>query len=79
MWYSNDMTTNNEIKLSEMNFSEISDLLTKANKKCASAHSDWLRSTLDTDTLGRKEAFAEYKRCQDESFRISKMARLLKK
>ena len=74
MWYSNDMTTNNE-----MNFSEISDLLTKANKKCASAHSDWLRSTLDTDTLGRKEAFAEYKRCQDESFRISKMARLLKK
>jgi hypothetical protein len=74
VWYSNDMTTNNE-----MNFSEISDLLTKANKKCASAHSDWLRSTLDTDTLGRKEAFAEYKRCQDESFRISKMARLLKK
>jgi hypothetical protein len=65
--------------------------LQQANIKCATAHSAWLRSTLDLNALGqsdqvakeandkRASAFAEYKRCQAEVFRISKMARLVKR
>jgi hypothetical protein len=64
--------------------------LQQANINCAAARAAWLRSSIDfnifaSDQLAKEArdkrvaAFAEYKRCQDESFRISKMARLLKK
>jgi hypothetical protein len=68
------MTTNNNSTQAE---------LIAATQKVAAAHSAWLRSTVDLDALEqndkRASAFAEYKRCQDEAFRISKMARLLQK
>ena len=64
--------------------------LEQANIKCASARSAWLRSSLDLNTVGsdhltkeannnREVAWAEYQRCQADIFRISKMARLLKR
>ena len=67
-------------------WSEISALRTEANIKSAAARSAWLRSTVDLNTLGQNEqvvkevndtraaAYAEYKRCHDEAFRISQIA-----
>ena len=64
-------------------WSEVSRQLVKANVKAAEAHRAWLRSTVDLNTLGQNEqvvkevndtraaAYAEYKRCHDEAFRLS--------
>ena len=65
------MTTNNNSTQAE---------LIAAAQKVAAAHSAWLRSTVDLDGNDKRaSAFAEYKKCQDEAFRISKIARLLQK
>jgi hypothetical protein len=64
--------------------------LQQSNIKCAAARAAWLRSSVDFNIFGsdplakeandkRVAAWAEYQRCQAEAFRISKMARLLKK
>ena len=68
-------------------WAEISALSTEANIKSDIARSAWLRSTVDLSTLGQNEqvangtaltgraaAYAEYKRCHDEAFRISQIA-----
>ena len=77
-----------ELKTSELEWSEISDLRTKANIKAADAHRAW-KASLEINTLGKsdqeaKEAYdkrvatlAEYKRCHDEAFRISEIANSL--
>ena len=82
--YSEDMT-NTQIKASELEWSEISDLRTKANIKSAEAHSAW-KASLEICTLGKsdkeaKEAYdkrmaalAEYQKCHAEAFRISEIA-----
>ena len=67
-------------------WAEISALRTEANIKSAAARAAWLRSTVDLNTLGQSDqvvkevndkraaAYAEYKRCHDEAFRISQIA-----
>ena len=67
-------------------WAEILALRTEANIKSAAAHSAWLKSTVDLNTLGQSDqvvkevndkraaAYAEYKRCHDEAFRISQIA-----
>lgn len=69
----------------ELEWSEISDLRTKANIKAADAHRAW-KETLSINTLGQsdkeaKEAYdkrmaalAEYQKCHAEAFRISEIA-----
>ena len=69
----------------ELEWSEISDLRTKANIKSAEAHSAW-KASLEICTLGKsdkeaKEAYdkrmaalAEYQKCHAEAFRISEIA-----
>ena len=69
----------------ELEWSEISDLRTKANIKAADAHRAW-KAALEINTLGKsdqeaKEAYdkrvatlAEYQKCHAEAFRISEIA-----
>ena len=69
----------------ELEWSEISDLRTKANIKAADAHRAW-KETLSINTLGQsdkvakeayvkcEEAYEEYKRCHDEAYRLSEIA-----
>jgi hypothetical protein len=76
---------NDETKLREMEWSEISELRTKANIKAAEAHRAW-KAALEINTLGKsdqvaKEAYdqrmaalAEYQRCHSEALRISDIA-----
>jgi hypothetical protein len=76
---------NDEIKLRKMEWSEISDLRTKANIKAHEANSAW-RAALDINTLGKsdhvaKEAYdqrmaalTEYQKCHAEALRISEIA-----
>jgi hypothetical protein len=88
MGYTNDMTTNDEIKLREMEWSEISDLQTKANIKAYDANIAW-REALNINTLGKSEeevkeayekrmaALAEFQKCKSEALRISDIANSL--
>jgi hypothetical protein len=74
-----------EIKLRKMEWSEISDLRTKANIKAHEANSAW-RAALDINTLGKSEeesmaahskrisTLAEYQKCHAEALRISEIA-----
>jgi hypothetical protein len=76
---------NDEIKLREMEWSEISDLSTKANIKAYDANIAW-REALNINTLGKsdeevKEAYekrmaalAEFQKCKAEALRISDIA-----
>jgi hypothetical protein len=76
---------NDETKLREMEWSEISELRTKSNIKAAEAHRAW-KAALEINTLGKsdqvaKEAYdqrmaalAEYQRCHSEALRISDIA-----
>jgi hypothetical protein len=76
---------NDETKLRGMEWSEISELRTKANIKAHEANSAW-RAALEINTLGKsdqvaKEAYdqrmaalAEYRRCHSEALRISDIA-----
>ena len=71
-----------ELKTNEMEWSEASDLHIKANIKAADAYRAW-KDALSINTLGlsdqvakeayvkREEAYAEYKRCHDEAYRLS--------
>ena len=74
--------TDNQSKTNQT-WAEISALRAEANIKSAAARSAWLRSTVDLNTLGQSDqvvkevndkraaAYAEYKRCHDEAFRLS--------
>jgi hypothetical protein len=76
---------NDEIELRKMEWSEISELRTKANIKAHEANIAW-RAALEINTLGKsdqvaKEAYdqrmaalAEYQRCHSEALRISDIA-----
>ena len=76
---------NDEIKLRKMEWSEISELRTKANIKAHEANIAW-RAALEINTLGKSEqvakeaydqrmaALAEYQRCHSEALRISDIA-----
>ena len=76
---------NDKLKTSELEWSEISNLLTKANIKSADAYSAW-KAALEINTLGKSDqeakeaydqrmaAFAEYQRCHAEAFTISEWA-----
>lgn len=76
---------NDKLKANELEWSEISDLLTKANIKAADAHKVW-KAALQINTLGKsdkeaKEAYdqrmaalAEYQRCHAEALTISEWA-----
>jgi len=76
---------NDEIKLRKMEWSEISELRTKANIKAHEANIAW-RAALDINTLGKSEeesmaahnkrisTLAEYRRCHSEALRISEIA-----
>jgi hypothetical protein len=71
-----------EIKLNELDWSELSDLQTKANIKTYDANIAW-REALNINTLGKsdeevKEAYekrmaalAEFQKCKSEALRIS--------
>ena len=76
---------NDEMKLREMEWSEISELSTKANIKTYDADIAW-REALNINTLGKSEeevtevhnkrmaALAEFKKCKAEALRISDIA-----
>jgi hypothetical protein len=74
-----------EIKLREMEWSEISNLRAKANIKAAEAQRAW-KAALEINTLGKSEeesmaahdkrisTLAEYRKCHSEALRISDIA-----
>ena len=76
---------NDKLKISELKWSEISNLLTKANIKSADAYRAW-KAALEINVLGQSDqvakeaydqrmaAFAEYQRCHAEAFVISEWA-----